>query len=294
MSLRLDLAFWVRLALTLAVGAGAVLMMSAVQGGPALPHDKLRRTAEAMAGTNTYRVDIDYQPPGGLLTFFGDVEVNQPDTFAVHISGPNGIADYLAESRSVYSRTRRAPFDNPPWSQPLWRGLVLYPALSPQFFPSTALEAIIAVYDTEELGAEQVGAHELVHYRGKVNPAYAYQRGYAMWLVKTNQAPPIKEASLGSSPPTLAWVLEHSPVLRARVDTQEEALAFFVEHPATINIWAHPKDLVPYIVQITYPPGAESVGAPGGVLRFRFRDFNHDFRLAAQPRAETLPESFAR
>lgn len=290
MSLRFTLVFWIRVLLTVLIILAGALAIAAVKGGPTLPHDRLVRTGEAMDFTRTYRVEIDYQPEGGDLTRVAVVEVNMPEDFLVHLFVGDTIVDYLAVQNRIYSRTREFVIDDPQWSEPELRGVVMYPGLHPFFFPVTAIQAITAAFETREVGRERVEGVELVHFQGKVNPAYAYQRGYAVWLVKTKRARPIKEGSLGSSPPTLAWVQKYAPSLRNRIDTQEEALQYFTQHPASIDIWVHPKDKVAHLVEIRYPANAAGMGTPSGLVRFRFRDFNHDFDVSPFPRYPSVPE----
>lgn len=284
------LTFWARSLFTFLILAGTALAVRIIEGGPTLPHDKLRRSHEAMTLVRTYRVAIDHEPPGEERRTVAEVEVKLPDDIAVHISGEGEIVDYIALGTSIYSRVRRFPLENPPWGEPQPRRFTMYPELSPYLFPSTAIESLLAAYDLREIGVETMDNLRLVHFQGKVNPAYAYQRGYALWLVRSKRAPPIKEGALGSSPPTLAWVLKYAVSVRYRIDTQQEGLELFVKHPAQVDIWTHPRNLVPHIVQITYPEGAETIGAPAGTIHFRFRDFNQNFEVSPYPLVPRLPE----
>jgi hypothetical protein len=289
-STRFGLVFWVKCLLTVVVVLGAAAAIKTIKGGPTLPHDRLVRAGDATAATSRYRVEIQYGLSAEALKPVAQVDVNAPQDFNVRMQSDNGITDLLAVQDRVYARHRQFIVDDAPWSGPSPRGLTMYPALGPLFFPATAVQAIYAVYDAEEVGRELLEGIPVVHYRGKVNPAYAYQRAYALWLVRTKRARPIKEPSLGSSPPTLAWVQKFAPSLRGRLDTQDAALSFFVRHPATVDVWVHPKDMVAYLVEITLPREAAEAGLPAGVIRFRFRDFNHEFDVSPFPRYPELPE----
>jgi hypothetical protein len=287
---RFGFVFWMKCLISVVVIVGLAGAFRTVKGGPTLPHDRLVRSGDAMDLTWRYRVQIEYSLPNGDLRNVAEVHVNNPEDYLVRIQSDGGISEVLAVQERLYSRYRRFVVEEGKWSDPQARGLVMYPSLGPFFFPATAIQSISAAYETVDLGPEFLDGVPVAHYQGKLNPAYAYQRAYSVWLVRTRRAKGIKEGSLGTSPPTLSWVEKFSPTLRGRLDTQEEAMRFFAEHPATVDIWVHPKDKVAYMVQITMPPEAASQGLPDGVIRFRFRDFNHDFDVSPFPRYPIPPE----